>query len=188
VNRWDVSWLKQNRPLLIVEIIAVPLVLAWFLFFYFQTHSPIALVLIGLTPVFAVLNIVRVNRARQRQADPAARRDVHTGALLSPLSTIPYDSGVPSGRWVGAADVAGNLGRMNASVPLAVLELNGPLLTLQIRPQFLSRLFGMRTLRVAPLGVEAIFPAKGRLRYSAICIRPHGEPPFTSFSEIEPRY
>ena len=67
---------------------------------------------------------------------------------------------------------------MSASAPLAVMELHGPLLTLRIRPQFLSKLFGVRTLRVEPVGVEAIFPAKGRLRYPAICIRPHGEPPF----------
>jgi hypothetical protein len=67
---------------------------------------------------------------------------------------------------------------MNASAPLAVLELNGPVLTLRIRPRFLSKLFGMRNLRVEPAGVEAIFAAKGRMRYPAICIRPLGEPPF----------
>ncbi len=67
---------------------------------------------------------------------------------------------------------------MNASTPLAVLELNGPLLTLRIRPTFISRLFGVSTLRVEPDRVEAIFPAKGRMRYPAICIRPYGEPPF----------
>ena len=31
--------------------------------------------------------------------------------------------------------------------------------------------------RVEPVGVEAIFPAEGRLRYYAICICPSGEPP-----------
>ena len=170
--------MRQNRPLLIIQIVGTPLVLAWFLYFYFQTHSPIAFVLIGLLPVFAVLNVRLINRGRERQRDPAARRDVHTGALLSPWATAPYGSGVPFGRWVGAASVPGNLGRMNASTPLAVLELNGPLLTLRIRPRFISKLFGMSTLRVEPDGVEAIFPAKGRLRYPAICIRPRGEPPF----------
>jgi hypothetical protein len=178
VNRWDLSWLKQSRPLLIIQIVGIPLVIAWFLYFYFQTHSPIAFVLIGLLPVFAVLNIRMINRGRERQRDPAARRDVHTGVSLAPRTAAPYGSGVPSGSWVGAADVPGNLGRMSASAPLAVMELHGPLLTLRIRPQFLSKLFGVRTLRVEPVGVEAIFPAKGRLRYPAICIRPHGEPPF----------
>ena len=179
VNRWDLSWLKQNRPLLIIQIVGTPLVVAWFLNFYFQTHSPIAFVLIALVPVLAVLNIRLVNQGRARQRDPAARRDVHTGTLLSPrTTTVSYGSRAPSGRWVGAADVPGNLGRMNASTPLAVLELNGPLLTLRVRPRFISKLFGVSTLRVEPDGVEAIFPAKGRLRYPSICIRPHGEPHF----------
>jgi hypothetical protein len=132
----------------------------------------------GLLPVFAVLNIRMINRGRERQRDPAARRDVHTGTSLSPQTTAPHGSAVPFGRWVGAADVPGSLGRMNATTPLAVLELNGSLLTLRIRPQFLSKLFGVRALRVEPVGVDAIFPAKGRLRYPAICIRPRGEPPF----------
>ncbi len=175
MNRWDLSWLKENRPLLIV---AVPIVLAWFLYFYFQTNSPIALVLIALMPVFAVLSIPWLNRARQRQIDPAARSDAPTGALLSPQATVPYGPGAPFGRWVGAADVPGNLGRMHASVPLAVLELNGSLLSLQIRPRVVSRFFGMRALRVEPSEVGAVFPAKARLRYSAICIRPRSQPPF----------
>jgi hypothetical protein len=178
VSRWDVSWLKQNRALLITQIIGVPIVVAWFLYFYSQTHSPIAFVLIALIPVFAVLNIRLINRARERQRDTAARRDVPTGTLLSPQTTVPHGSGAPFGRWVGAADVPGNMGRLNATTPLAVLELNGPWLTLRIRPQFLSNLFGARALRVEPGGLEAIFPSKGRLRYPAICIRPHGEPPF----------
>lgn len=178
MNRWDLSWLKQNRPLLIIQIVGLPLVVAWFLYFYFQTHSPTAFVLIALLPVFAGLNVLRINRGRERQRDPAARRDVYTGTLLSPRTAVPYGSGVPLGSWVGGADVPGNLGRMNASAPLAVLELNGPVLTLRIRPRFLSKLFGMRNLRVEPAGVEAIFAAKGRMRYPAICIRPLGEPPF----------
>jgi len=141
-----VSWLKQNRPLLLVQVIATPLVIAWFLVFYFQTHSPVALVLLGLLPVSAVLSIPWVNRRRQRQGDLGARTDVHTGTVLAPQTVFPYGAPVASGRWVGAADVPGGLGRMNASTPLAVLELNGPVLTLRIRPQLLSRLFGAMSL------------------------------------------
>jgi hypothetical protein len=178
VNRWDLSWLKGNRGLLISQIVGLPLVVAWFLHFYFQTHSAMALILIALIPVFAVLNILRVNKARERQRDPGARRDVPTGGAVAPQTAIPYGSAAHAARWVGAADVPGDLGRVKATTPLAVLELRGPLLMLWIRPQFISRLFGMRTLRVEPTGVDAIFPAKGRLRSSAICIRPHGQPPF----------
>ena len=171
------SWLKQNRALLIVQIIGTPLVVAWFLLFYFQTHSPIAFVLLALLPVSAVLNIRLINRHRERQWDPAARRDNDTGTRLSPTTTL-YSSGASFSRWVGAADVPGSLGRVNATTPLAVLELNAPVLRLRLRPQLLSRLFGMSNLRVEPADVEAIFPAKGRLKYPAVCIRPRGGPPF----------
>jgi hypothetical protein len=84
VGRWDISWPKENRRLLIIQIIAIPLVVAWFLYFYFQTHSAFAVVLIDLLPDFAVLNVLRVNRARERQGDPASCRDVPTGAWLAP--------------------------------------------------------------------------------------------------------
>lgn len=178
MNRWDVGWLKENRPLLISQIVGIPLVVAWFLYFYFQTHSAFALVLIALIPVFAVLNILKVNRARERQQDPATRRDVPTGASIAPIAGTRSRQAASVARWVGAADVPGTLGRINASTPLAVLELSGSSLMLRIRPQLLSRFFGMRALRVEPAGVDAIFPSKGRLRTSAICIRPHGQPPF----------
>jgi hypothetical protein len=39
---------------------------------------------------------------------------------------MPVSSAVPLGRWVGAADVPGNLRRTDASTPLAVLELSAP--------------------------------------------------------------
>ena len=177
MSRWDLSWLKENRVLLVSQIIGVPLVVAWFLYFYSQTHSAMALVLIALLPVFAVANVLLVNRARKRQADSTARVDAPTGKSVSPLPAMKHRL-TPVARWTGAADVPGSWGRVNASTPLAVLELDGSQLTLRVRPEFMSRLFGMRTLRVQPADVDAIFPSKGRLRTSAICIRPHGQPPF----------
>lgn len=178
MNRWDLSWLKQNRPLLWTQIVGTPILVAWFLFFYFQTHSAFALVLIALIPVFAVLNVGRTNRARERQVDQSARRDVRTGSVLAPPAGYPFVPYVQPTRWIGAADVPGTLGRMSASTPLAILELVGQELTLRIRPAFLSSLFGMKSLKIQPSEVDAVFPAKGRLRYPAICIRPHNEPPF----------
>jgi hypothetical protein len=110
--------------------------------------------------------------------DPGSRRDVPTGTLLVPESLGPTIPDLVAARWVGAADVPGAFGwRMNSNRALAVLELTGSLLTLRIRPQFLARLFGMGTLQVEPLALDAIFPAKGRLR-PAICVRPHGKPPY----------
>lgn len=181
MGRWDISWLKENRPLLIAQIIGTPLAIAWLLYFYFRTHSAFALILIALLPVFAVLNVLLINRARGRQGDPTTRRDIPTGAPLASPATMPYRPGAPSTQWVGAADIPGSLGRMNASTPLAVLELVDRTLTLRIRPQFLGRLFGAKTLQVEPTGVEAVFPARGRLRSRAVCIRPIGQPPFYFF-------
>jgi hypothetical protein len=199
VSRWDISWLKKNRPLLIIQVVGIPLVVAWFLFSYFQTHSPFVFVLLALLPVLVVVNIWMVNRRRERQADPAGRRDGRTGTVLAPKQVIQGGPYAVSGRWVGAANVPGDLGRMNATTPLAVLELSDGVLTLRLRPQLFARVFGARNLRVEPLGVEAIFPskvrmrspgirmglgveaistAKGRMRSPAICIRPSGEPPF----------
>jgi hypothetical protein len=177
VKRWDLGWLKGNRPLLISELVGIPLVVGWLLYFYFHTRSDFALVLIALLPVFAAVNILGVNIARERQADSAARQDVPTGALVVPPPADSYRPVAPVARWIGAADVPGQLGRMKATTPLAVLELVGPNLSLRVRPQVVSRFFGVRPLRVEPPEVEAIFPAKGRLRTQAICIRPHGQPP-----------
>jgi hypothetical protein len=66
---------------------------------------------------------------------------------------------------------------MNASTPLAVLELSDRSLTLRVRPGFLASLFGAKALVVAPEQVESVFPARGRLRSKAIGIRPLKQPP-----------
>ncbi len=175
--RWnDLSWLKSNRPLLIAEIIAVPLVIAWFLFFYFDTHDAFALVLLFLLPVFAVANLVILNRSRSRLADAGARRDSLTGDVATP-SPIQWSPSTQQLRWTGAVDVPGSMGRMNASAPLGVLELTGGRLALRVRPTFVATLFGARALVVTPADVEAVFPARAKLRYRGIGIRPIGEPP-----------
>jgi hypothetical protein len=166
--RWnDLSWLRANRPLMIAQIIGTPLVVAWLLFAYFHGHVTFALVILALVPFSAVANVVIVNRARARLANPAMRRDSPTGQTLSPLlvQRAPEPPN-PMQRWTGAADVPGSMGRMNATVPLGVLELSGTQLTLRVRPRFLTAMFG-----------AAVFPARGRQRSRAIGIRPHGSPP-----------
>ena len=163
---------------MIAEIIGVPLVVAWLLFAYFNGHDAFALVILALLPFFAVANLVILNRARGRLADPATRRDSHTGQIVSPVLTQPPpDRRIQEQRWIGAADVPGSMGRMNATMPLGVLELSGALLTLRVRPRFLTAMFGAKPLVVSPAEVDAIFPARGRLRSSATGIRPHGTPP-----------
>ena len=172
MRRSEMDWLWSNRPILIAQIIALPIAVLWFLFVYFHGGGFFALVLICLIPVFAVANVVIITRSRRRLSDPAVRRDRPTGETVAPVLTPG-----PFGRWTGAADMPGSMGRMNASTPLAVLELSGSSLTLRVRPSFLASLFGAKALVVSPDQVEEVFPARGRLRSKAICIRPINQPP-----------
>ena len=66
---------------------------------------------------------------------------------------------------------------MTTSFPLAVLEIDGPSLSLRIRPRMMARLFDTQTLKVAPAEVDVVFPCRARLRWPAIGIRCHGQPP-----------
>ena len=175
MRRSDLGWLWSNRPLLISQIIGLPLVVAWLLYVYFHGHVAFALVLVCLIPAFAAINVLTVNRSRRRLSDPSARKDQVTGESVLPILS-PVQAGTV-GRWTGAADIPGTMGRMNASTPLAVLEVSDGSLTLRVRPNFLATLFGAKALALAPAQVEAVFPARGRLRYKAIGIRPLKQPP-----------
>lgn len=174
--RWnDLSWLKSNRKLLVAECIAIPLVVAWLLFIYFETHNAFALVVLFLIPFFSVVNVVIINRSRGRLADPGRRLDSLTGDVLAlSQSSLPSAS---QQRWTGAVDMPGSMGRMNASAPLGIFELTPGRLSLRVRPGFLASMFGIKPLEVSPNQVEAVFPARARFRHRAIGIRPIGQPP-----------
>jgi hypothetical protein len=159
MHRGDLDWLRSNRPLLISQIIGLPIVLGWFLYLYLDTHDAFTLVLICLVPVFAVANVVLVTRSRRRLSDSSARTDELTGEAVVPVLRSAGAGFLPLNRWTGAADMPGKMGRMNASTPLAVLELSERSLSLKVRPSFLASLFGVKPLVVAPEQVEAIFPA-----------------------------
>jgi hypothetical protein len=173
----DLSWLKSNRPLLISQVIGIPIVVAWLLYFYFDTHNAFALVLVFLVPVFVVINLVMVNRGRARIAESATRRESLTGHVVASERVLSSGPESTQSRWIGAADVPGSLGRTNATYPLAVLEVEPGKLTLQIRPKFLAAMFGIKALEVSPADVEAVFPARARLHSRAIAIRPKSAPP-----------
>ena len=144
--RWnDLSWLKSNRKLLVAECIAIPLVVAWLLFIYFETHNAFALVVLFLIPFFSVVNVVIINRSRGRLADPGRRLDSLTGDVLAlSQSSLPSAS---QQRWTGAVDMPGSMGRMNASAPLGIFELTPGRLSLRVRPGFLASMFGIKPLR-----------------------------------------
>jgi hypothetical protein len=178
--RWnDLSWLKSNRPLLVAQIIGVPLIVAWYLLIYFDTHNASALWFLSLIPVFAVINVATINWKRGRLTNPDTRRDSLTGEAVVPTE-VPSSTqkSTQSLRWVGAANVPGSLGRMNASTPLGVLELVPERITFRLRPRFLTSMFGAKPLVVAPADVEAVFPVRMRFGYRAIGIRPVGAPPY----------
>jgi hypothetical protein len=178
--RWnDLSWLKSNRPLLLAQLIGTPLVIAWLLFSYFDTHDGFVLILLILIPVFAVINVATVNRSRGRLADTGARRDSLTGDVIAPGQVRGSPpSNIQPLRWIGAANVPASLGRMNASTPLGVLELELGRITLRIRPEFLAKMFGFEALVASPADVESVFPARVRFGYRAVGIRPFGKPPY----------
>jgi hypothetical protein len=164
---------KGSNPLLITQFIGIPLCLVVGLFIYFQWHAAVGLAIAILGSAFSLLNIAMIKWSGRRLTNPGTRAEQRTGETLSPVTALA----LPSGRWVGAADVPGGMGRMNASTPLAVLELDDHCLTLRVRPRFLSRLFGVHSLSLTPSDVELIFPARGRLRSRAVGIRPTRQPP-----------
>ena len=164
---------EGSNPLLVIQWVGIPLCVVVGLFIYVQWHATVGLAIAILGPAFSVLNIAMIKSSGRRLTDPHERQDLRTGETLTPVT----DVGLPSGRWVGAADMPGGMGRLNASTPLAVLELRGQHLSLRVRPRFLSRLFGLHPLSLTPADVELIFPARGRLRSRAIGIRPKHQPP-----------
>ena len=80
------------------------------------------------------LGMIRIGRrrmTREHVATPTGRVLVAVTAQQGPT------------RWVGGANVPGSMGRMNATWPLAVLQLGGTEVTLDVRPPLLGRLFGI---------------------------------------------
>ena len=60
-------------------------------------------------------------------------------------------------KWTGGGVVWGSMGPVNASWPLATLELEGGVVTLRLRP----RLFGAQPLRLTSGEPGLVFPARG---------------------------
>ncbi len=71
-------------------------------------------------------------------------------------------------------------GRISSTNPLAVLAIVDSTLILRLRPEALTQwTCGVEPLALSPSEVEAVYPARGRLRAPAIGIRPlHGPPSY----------
>jgi hypothetical protein len=93
---------------------------------------------------------------RSRRKRPFVVRE--TGAVLAPIT---HPGGSSSWLLVGAGALAGDLGKIHGSWPLAVLEWGDGQLSLRIRPELLTRAVGVRPLRVSPGGGAVAFPASG---------------------------
>jgi hypothetical protein len=134
------------------------------------TGSPFWLVAAVVT---IVLNVGMISIGRRRMA----REHVATltGRVLTPVS--PQQGFLPAPtRWVGGANLPGSMGRMNATWPLAVLELAGVEVTLDVRPSFVARLFGVDHFACDSGHLTEAFPVKGRLFGSAgVALRRDGD-------------
>ncbi len=112
------------------QAISAILVIAWGTYVYVHFHTDFGLFLVLLVPVAALINRGIVKRDGSTWTNAATRSDERTGESLIPVTNTVQPSSTLV-RWVGAADVLGGMGRINASTPLAVLELQGNTLTLK---------------------------------------------------------
>lgn len=130
----------------------------------------------GFLPVFVVsagLFAIVVVRRRRSIAPPLA---TSTGEVpLVPTARVL--SGEPDRRWVGSGSFPGWFGMMEATTPLAVLEVFGDTFRLRLRPRILGSMFGVEPLVANALEMEEVFSA-ARLVRVGIGFRPRGGPPY----------
>jgi hypothetical protein len=87
-----------------------------------------------------------------------------TGRIVSrlPLGGARLSVGHETWTWTGGGSLVGRFGRVNATVPLVVLELSAVALTLRIRPKAIGRMFGAGSLTWTASDLIGIYPARGR--------------------------
>ena len=94
-----------------------------------------------------------------------------TGQVLYPNPMVSTASASSTGgwRWTGGASVPVRIGRLNASSPLATLDLDPGGLTLRVAG---GRLFGAKPLTMAATDGGVCFPLSGLIARRGIAIRP----------------
>jgi hypothetical protein len=144
---------------------------------YLADHSLYALFLAGWAVIVTPIVLLRRLRTRRRLFEPARRTDRPTGATIERPSAGGDE--LRDNRWTGAADVPTPFGRINATNPLGVLELQNTILIFRLRPGWLVKWqIGVEPLIATPSQVSTIYPARTRLRTPAIAIRPLHGPPY----------
>ena len=87
-----------------------------------------------------------------------------TGRIVSrvPPGGPEWSAGRQAWTWTGGGSVPGRFGRINATVPLVVLELSGVALTLRLRPKAIGAMFGAESLTWTASDLVGIYPVRGR--------------------------
>jgi hypothetical protein len=133
-------------------------------------HQSVLWLILAVALVMANLSFIVLARwrlGRTRAGSP-------TGRTLVPPEGLPLGQSATM-RWVGGANVPGFLGRMNATYPLAVLELADSSLHLYVRPRLIARLFGIGEVAAATSdGLEA-FPVTRLLGTSGVGLGRSGD-------------
>jgi hypothetical protein len=167
--------------MLIVNAVGLCVFVALGLHFYFADHSTFGLFLAVWAGVITPILVWQKLRRARNLYDSTRRTDERTGVTLArpPVASSTSARGAIQ-RWIGAADLPSPLGRITTTYHVAVLEIIDGALTLRLRPEPLMRLtLRIQTLNLRPDEVEAVFPARSRIRIPAIGVRPlHGPPSY----------
>jgi hypothetical protein len=130
-----------------------------------RTQSPLFLIVAMVTTIANAAMVV-LGRWRLRGSGPGSR----TGRTLVP-SVSSSDEPSAATRWVGGANLPGTLGRINATTPLAVLDLGPSSITLGIRPKLLAGMFGVSSITLTRSDDAEVFPVRRRLGTRGVGVR-----------------
>lgn len=77
-------------------------------------------------------------------------------------------------RWVGAGTMPSSLGYMQATIPLAVMELSGRRLVVRLRPRLLGKITGTNSLEIEPASGVTVLPVRSNWTWQGMEIRVQG--------------
>ena len=112
----------------------------------------------------------RIRRPHEAAWQPAAGARVVTPVPLPPLPATGFS-------WTGGCNVPSDMGRVNASYPLAALLAAHGWARIEMRPRFAQRLFGYHPITYQPSTDTTVFPARTRLGGGGIGFQTGQQPP-----------
>lgn len=105
---------------------------------------------------------VKRSIARKRPGAPE-RRGNATGRTLTPPQPATPSTPRQEMAWSGGGVVTTDLGRINATWPMAVLAVRECIVTLRFRPKLIGRMFSVTPSVWRDGEVIAVYPVRGRL-------------------------